>query len=188
MVTVMRGGEEVKLSKRAGSYLTLRDLIEEAGRDATRWFLIARRPDSQLIFDIDLARAQSNDNPVYYVQYAHARVASLLRQAGEKGYAYDQTDAFAHLSTLDDAHAQALLRELARYPEVVESAAATLEPHAITQYLRELATAFHTWYHAQPILVADPHLRNARLALSLATGQVLRNGLDLLGVSAPEKM
>jgi arginyl-tRNA synthetase len=193
MVTVMRGGEEVKLSKRAGSYLTLRDLIEEAGRDATRWFLVARRPDSQLTFDIDLARSQSNDNPVFYVQYAHARVCSLLRQAGEKGYTYDQQHGLAHLDTLVDdtlaeSPAQALLLELSRYPEVVEAAADTLEPHAIAQYLRELANAFHTWYHAQAILVEDATERDARLALSVATGQVLKNGLDLLGVSAPEKM
>ena len=188
MVTVMRGGEEVKLSKRAGSYLTLRDLIEEAGRDATRWFLIARRPDSQLTFDIDLARSQSNDNPVFYVQYAHARVCSLLRQAGEKGYTFDLQHGLAHLDTLVDEHAQALLFELSRYPEVVEAAAEMLEPHAIAQYLRELANGFHTWYHAQPILVEDAAQRDARLALSVATGQVLKNGLDLLGVSAPEKM
>ena len=188
MVTVMRGGEEVKLSKRAGSYLTLRDLIEEAGRDATRWFLIARKPDSQLTFDIDLARSQSNDNPVFYVQYAHARVRSLLRQAGEKGYTFDLQHGLAHLDTLVDEHAQLLLFELSRYPEVVEAAADTLEPHTIAQYLRELANAFHTWYHAQPILVEDAMQRDARLALSVATGQVLKNGLDLLGVSAPEKM
>jgi arginyl-tRNA synthetase len=188
MVTVMRGGEEVKLSKRAGSYLTLRDLVEEAGRDATRWFLVARKPDSQLTFDIDLARSQSNDNPVYYVQYAHARVCSLLRQAAEKGYAFDLQDGLAQLHTLDDEQALALLLELSRFGEVVEAAAVTLEPHSIAQYLRELATAFHTWYHAQPILVEDAALRNARLALTVATGQVLKNGLDLLGVSAPEKM
>ncbi|HWI24960.1 MAG TPA: arginine--tRNA ligase, partial [Lysobacter sp.] len=188
MVTVMRGGEEVKLSKRAGSYLTLRDLVEEAGRDATRWFLIARKPDSQLTFDIDLARSQSNDNPVFYVQYAHARVASLLRQAGEKGFTFDLANGLKHLDTLADPHALALMVELSRYPEVVESAAETLEPHAIAQYLRELANAFHTWYHAEPILVEDAAARDARLALSVATGQVLRNGLDLLGVSAPEKM
>jgi len=188
MVTVMRGGEEVKLSKRAGSYLTLRDLIEEAGRDATRWFLIARKPDSQLTFDIDLARSQSNDNPVFYVQYAHARVASLLRQAGEKGFTFDLANGLKHLDTLADPHALALMVELSRYPEVVESAAETLEPHTIAQYLRELANAFHTWYHAEPILVEDAAARDARLALSVATGQVLRNGLDLLGVSAPEKM
>jgi arginyl-tRNA synthetase len=188
MVTVMRGGEEVKLSKRAGSYFTLRDLIEEAGRDATRWFLIARKPDSQLVFDIDLARQQSNDNPVYYVQYAHARVCSLLRQAVEKGYVYDQANGLAHLDLLDDAASQALLEELTRYPEVVETAADTLEPHLIPVYLRELANAFHTWYHATPVLVDNADIRDARLTLSVATRQVLANGLDLLGVSAPEQM
>ena len=188
MVTVMRGGEEVKLSKRAGSYLTLRDLVDEAGSDATRWFLVARKPDSQLTFDIDLARSQSNDNPVYYVQYAHARVQSLLRQAKEKGYAFDIGNGLAQLHALDDPQALALLLELSRFGEVVEGAAVSLEPHAVAQYLRELATAFHTWYHAQPILVEDAALRDARLALCVATGQVLKNGLALLGVSAPEKM
>ncbi len=188
MVTVMRGGEEVKLSKRAGSYLTLRDLIEETSADAVRWFLVARKPDSQLTFDIDLARSQSNDNPVYYVQYAHARVCSLLRQAGEKGYAYDAANGHASLHLLDDAPAQDLMRELSRFPEVVEAAGATLEPHLVAQYLRELANAFHGWYHASPVLVEDGALRDARLALALATRQVLANGLHLLGVSAPEKM
>lgn len=188
MVTVMRGGEEVKLSKRAGSYFTLRDLIEEAGRDATRWFLIARKPDSQLTFDIDLARQQSNDNPVFYVQYAHARVCSLMRQAAEKGYAYDQANGLANLNLLDDDASQALTVELSRYAEVVETAAETLEPHLISIYLRELANAFHTWYHATPVLVDNAATRDARLALSAATRQVLANGLDLLGVSAPESM
>ncbi|HEU4813407.1 MAG TPA: arginine--tRNA ligase [Xanthomonadaceae bacterium] len=188
MVTVMRGGEEVKLSKRAGSYLTLRDLIEEAGRDATRWFLVARKPDSQLTFDIDLARSQSNDNPVFYVQYAHARVCSLLRQAREKGFTPDFGNGAANLHRLDDAPSQALMVEVARYPEVVETAAQALEPHLVAQYLRELAYAFHTCYHAQPILVDDADLRDARLALSVATRQVLANGLGLLGVGAPEAM
>ena len=188
MVTVMRGGEEVKLSKRAGSYLTLRDLIEETSADAVRWFLVARKPDSQLTFDIDLARSQSNDNPVYYVQYAHARICSLLRQAGEKGYAHDAARGDAALHRLDDAPAQELMRELSRFPEVVEAAGATLEPHLVAQYLRELANAFHGWYHASPVLVEDADLRDARLALALATRRVLANGLDLLGVGAPESM
>ena len=188
MVTVMRGGEEVKLSKRAGSYLTLRDLIEETSADAVRWFVVARKPDSQLTFDIDLARSQSNDNPVYYVQYAHARICSLLRQAGEKGNAHDAAHGEASLHLLDDAPAQELMRELSRFAEVVEAAGATLEPHLLAQYLRELANAFHGWYHASPVLVEDGPLRDARLALALATRQVLANGLDLLGVSAPEKM
>ena len=188
MVTVMRGGEEVKLSKRAGSYFTLRDLIEEAGRDATRWFLIARKPDSQLTFDIDLARQQSNDNPVFYVQYAHARVASLLRQAAEKGHVYDQAHALDNLSLLDDEGSLALLVELSRWPEVVEAAGQSLEPHLVAQYLRELAYAFHTWYANTPVLVEQADLRDARLALALAVRQGLANGLDLLGVSAPERM
>ena len=188
MVTVMRGGEEVKLSKRAGSYLTLSDLIEEAGRDATRWFLVARKPDSQLVFDIDLARQQSNDNPVFYVQYAHARVASLLRQAAEKGHVYDQAHALDNLSLLDDEGSLALLVELSRWPEVVEAAGQSLEPHLVAQYLRELAYAFHTWYANTPVLVEQAGLRDARLALALAVRQGLANGLDLLGVSAPERM
>ncbi len=188
MVTVMRGGEEVKLSKRAGSYLTLRDLIDEVGSDAVRWFLIARKPDSQLTFDIDLARQQSNDNPVFYVQYAHARVCSLLRQAQEKGLDYKQADGLAALSLLDDALSLELMNEISRYPEVVEAAGAALEPHQVAQYLRELAHAFHTWYHGTPVLVEDAALRNARLALAGAARQVLANGLGILGVSAPEKM
>ncbi|MGG6462302.1 arginine--tRNA ligase [Solilutibacter silvestris] len=188
MVTVMRGGEEVKLSKRAGSYLTLRDLIEEVGKDAVRWFLVARKPDSQLTFDIDLARSQSNDNPVYYVQYAHARVCSLLRQAGEKGFVVDIASGLANLQAVGDDASRELMRELSRFPEVVEQAGIDLEPHAIAQYLRELATAFHTAYHAQPVLVQAEAERNARLALCTATAQVLKNGLDLLGMTAPETM
>jgi arginyl-tRNA synthetase len=188
MVTVMRGGEEVKLSKRAGSYVTLRDLIEEAGRDATRYFLIARKSDSQLIFDIDLARSQSNDNPVYYIQYAHARVCSVLRQAAERGITFDRANGLKHLARLDNEHEAALMTELSRYPETVEAAAANLEPHLIAQYLRDLAYALHTYYHAHAFLVDDADLRDARLALVVAVRQVLANGLDLLGVSAPEKM
>jgi arginyl-tRNA synthetase len=188
MVTVMRGGEEVKLGKRAGGYLTLRDLIEETSADAVRWFLIARKPDSQLVFDIDLARQQSNDNPVFYVQYAHARVCSLLRQAAEKGFAYNQSNGLANLSRLDDDASLLLMVEISRYPETVETAGITLEPHLIAQYLREMAYAFHTWYAATPVLVEEAALRDARLALALAARQVLANGLGLLGVGAPEKM
>ncbi|WP_109124722.1 arginine--tRNA ligase [Dyella sp. C11] len=189
MVTVMRGGEEVKLSKRAGSYLTLRDLIEEAGRDATRYFLIARKADSQLVFDIDLARSQSNDNPVYYIQYAHARVCRVLEELAERGLpAVDAQAGVAQLGRLDSEHEQALFTELSRYPEVVEAAAANLEPHLIAQYLRELAGALHSYYHEHKWIVDDAELRNARITLALATRQVIRNGLDLLGLSAPEKM
>jgi len=188
MVTVMRGGEEVKLSKRAGSYVTLRDLIDEAGRDATRWFLAARKADSQLVFDIDLARARTNDNPVYYVQYAHARVASVMRQLGERGLAWDRANGLANLARLDDAAEQQVLVELSRYGEVVEAAGIHLEPHLVATYLRELAAAFHGWYNTSQFIVEDAALRDARLALACAVKQVLANGLDLLGVSAPENM
>ena len=188
MVTVMRGGEEVKLSKRAGSYMTLRDLVDEAGGDATRWFLVARRADAQLTFDIDLARAQSNDNPVFYVQYAHARICSVLRQAAERGMVHDAAHGVEALPRLDGAQAQVLMWELSRFPEVVESAAGDLEPHQIAQYLGEIAYAFHTWYNAEPFLVEDADLRDARLLLARATQQVLANGLGLLGISAPEQM
>jgi arginyl-tRNA synthetase len=188
MVTVTRGGEEVKLSKRAGSYLTLRDLIDEVGRDATRYFLTARKSDSQLIFDIDLARAQTNDNPVYYIQYAHARVASVMRQLAERGLAWDRANGLANLARLDSESEQALMVELSRYPEVVETAGENLEPHLIATYLRELAAAFHMYYNTHQFLVDDAGLRDARLALAQATRQVLANGLDLLGISAPESM
>jgi arginyl-tRNA synthetase len=188
MVTVTRGGEEVKLSKRAGSYLTLRDLIEEAGRDATRYFLIARKSDSQLIFDIDLARAQTNDNPVYYIQYAHARVASVMRQLAERGLVWDRANGLAQLTKLDSESEQALMVELSRYPEVVETAGENLEPHLVATYLRELAAAFHMYYNTHQFLVDDAAIRDARLTLAQATRQVLANGLGLLGISAPESM
>ncbi len=188
MVTVMRGGEEVKLSKRAGSYVTLRDLIDEVGRDATRWFLIARKSDSQLVFDIDLARAQTNDNPVYYVQYAHARVASVMRQLAERGLSWDRANGLANLARLDGEAEQLVLVELSRYAEVVEIAGANLEPHLIATWLRELAAAFHGWYNTSQFIVDDAGLRDARLALANAVRQVLANGLDLLGMSAPESM
>ena len=188
MVTVMRGGEEVKISKRAGSYVTLRDLIDEAGRDATRYFLIARKADSQLVFDIDLARSQSNDNPVYYIQYAHARASRVFRELADRGLSSDRGNGLAKLPLLDTEHEQALMVELSRYPEMVESAAANLEPHLIAQYLRELAGSLHSYYHEHKWIVDDADLRDARLALVAATQQVLKNGLDLLGISAPESM
>jgi len=188
MVTVMRNGEEVKLSKRAGNYVTLRDLIDEVGRDATRYFLVARAPYSQLTFDIDLALSQSNDNPVYYIQYAHARSCSVLRKLVEQGWEWQTHSALQHLNLLQEEHEKALLRRLDHYPEVVASAAANNEPHNVATYLRELAGEFHTWYNAHKMLVEDSNLRDARVALSQATGQVIANGLGLLGVSAPEVM
>ncbi|MFM1910699.1 MAG: Arginine--tRNA ligase [Pseudomonadota bacterium] len=184
MVTVMRGGEEVKLSKRAGSYVTLRDLIEEVGCDATRYFLAARRADSQLIFDIDLARAQTNDNPVYYIQYAHARICSVLAQWGGDPTGLPKVD----LSSLSSAHDAALMQRLSEFPEVVENATNDLAPHTIANYLKDLASDLHSFYNEHKILVEDETTKLARLALVSATQQVLKNGLQLLGVSAPNKM
>lgn len=184
MVTVMRSGEEVKLSKRAGSYVTLRDLIEEVGCDATRYFLAARRADSQLVFDIDLARSQSNDNPVYYIQYAHARICSVLNQWNDDVAKLMHTD----LSPLNAAHETALMQRLSEFPEVVANAANDLAPHTIANYLKELASDMHSYYNEYKFLIDDEQLKLARLSLISATQQVLKNGLDLLGVSAPEKM
>ncbi len=184
MVTVMRGGEEVKISKRAGSYVTLRDLIDEVGRDATRYFFVMRKSDTHLVFDIDLAREQTENNPVYYIQYAHARVCRVLEQWG--GDANKLSD--ADLSPLTGAHELELLQALIDYPDVVDTAASELAPHAIAFYLKELAGKLHTYYNAERFLVDDDQLKLARLALITATRQVLKNGLALLGVSAPEKM
>ena len=184
MVTVMRGGEEVKLSKRAGSYVTLRDLIEEVGCDATRYFLAARRADSQLVFDIDLARAQTNDNPVYYIQYAHARICSVLAQWGG-----DTTSLLsADLSPLNTPQEAVLMQKLSEFPEVVKNAADDLAPHMIANYLKECASELHSYYNDTKFLVDDVPTKLARLALISATQQVLKNGLNLLGVSAPTKM
>lgn len=184
MVTVMRGGEEVKLSKRAGSYVTLRDLIEEVGCDATRYFLAARSPDSQLVFDIDLARAQTNDNPVYYIQYAHARICSVLGQWGGD----ETTLQNVVLDTLDSSHETQLMQRLAEFPEVVAGACDNLAPHLVANYLRSLAGDLHSYYNDTKFLVDDEAIKLPRLALIAVTRQVLRNGLDLLGVSAPIRM
>ena len=188
MVTVMRDGQEVKLSKRAGSYITLKDLIDEVGRDATRYFLCARAPNSQLTFDIDLALSQSNDNPVYYIQYAHARVCSMMRKLEENNWSWQADSALTHLDLLTQDHETALLRRLDRYPEIIANAAANSEPHTVASYLRDLAGEFHAYYNAHKALVDDKPLRDARLALSQAVRQVLANGLDMLGLSAPETM
>jgi arginyl-tRNA synthetase len=184
MVTVMRSGEEVKLSKRAGSYVTLRDLIEEVGCDATRYFLAARRADSQLIFDIDLARAQTNDNPVYYIQYAHARICSVLSQWGGDITQLIATD----LSVLTSKQETALMQKLSEFPDVVQNAAIDLTPHTIANYLKECASYLHGYYNDTKFLVEDEATKLARMTLITATRQVLKNGLDLLGVSAPSKM
>ena len=188
MVTVMRGGEEVKISKRAGSYVTLRDLIDEVGRDATRYFLAARKADSQLTFDIDLARSQSSDNPVYYIQYAHARVCSIFRKLAEAGQSWTMEQGVESLSALTLDNEKDLIVKLGRYPEVVKNAANNREPHQIANYLKELAAEFHTYYNSEKTLVEDDDIRNARLTLAEAVRQVIANGLDLLGVSAPTEM
>ena len=184
MVRVVRGGEEVKISKRAGSYVTLRDLIEWTSADAVRFFLLSRKPDTEYTFDVDLAVQQNNDNPVYYVQYAHARIRSVLAAWGGDV----ATLADADLAPLDTPAAQALMLLLARYPDMLGAAASDFAPHDVTFYLRELAASYHSYYDAERILVDDEALRTARLALVAATAQVLHNGLSVLGVSAPNKM
>ena len=184
MVRVMRGGAEVKISKRAGSYVTLRDLVDWVGRDATRFFLVSRRADTEFTFDVDLALAQSDENPVYYVQYAHARVCSVFAQwSGDARQLVG-----APLAALGSARELALLQRLAEFPELVRAAALEFAPHAVAFYLRELAGQFHSYYNAERILVDDEQVRGARLALCAAVRQVLANGLALLGVSAPERM
>ncbi len=189
MVRVMRGGEEVKMSKRAGSYVTLRDLIDWVGRDATRFFLVSRKADTEFVFDVDLALSQSEDNPVYYVQYAHARICSVLAQAETAGVVLDESSALQRdLSPLGAGRELALLGRLAQYPQVLSDAADELAPHQLAFYLKDLAGDFHGFYNAERVLVDDSVLRDARLALLLATRQVLRNALGLLGVSAPERM
>ncbi|HEY7638507.1 MAG TPA: arginine--tRNA ligase [Steroidobacteraceae bacterium] len=188
MVRVMRGGEEVKISKRAGEYVTLRELTEWVGRDAVRFFLISRRADSEFVFDVDLALSQSEENPVYYVQYAHARVCSVFRQLQEKGHTHDREVGERNVARLTEPHEKALIRRVTYYPELLETAARALEPHQLAHYLRDLAGDFHTYYNAHTFIVDDVGLRNARLNLVAATRQVLENGLKLLGVSAPEKM
>jgi arginyl-tRNA synthetase len=184
MVRVMKGGEEVKLSKRAGTFVTLGELIEWVGKDAVRFFLVARKADSEFTFDIDLALSQSEENPVYYVQYAHARICSVLRESGLDANALAQAD----VSALTHEKAEALATKLADYPTLIATAARDLAPHMIPYYLRELAASFHTYYNAERFLVDDLRLKTARVALAAATAQVLKNGLQLIGVSAPERM
>lgn len=187
MVTVMKNGEEVKISKRAGSYVTLRDLIEWTSKDAVRFFLISRKADTEFVFDVDLALKQNDENPVFYVQYAHARIHSVRAQYADKGGDLAAIGA-AQLSLLTAPTELALMTRLAEYPDMLRNAAVGLAPHDVAFYLRDLAGAFHSYYAAERFLVDDVELGRARVALLTATAQVLRSGLALLGVSAPEKM
>ncbi|HEX9772499.1 MAG TPA: arginine--tRNA ligase [Steroidobacteraceae bacterium] len=187
-VTLYRGAEKAQMSTRSGEFVTLRELRREVGNDAARFFYVTRSYDQHLDFDLELAKSHSNDNPVYYIQYAHARVCSVMRQLGEKGHAYDGAQGRASLALLAEPHEQALLTSLSRYPEMVELAALQRAPHALVHYLRDLANDFHTYYNAHTFIVEDAPLRDARLTLVLGLRQVIANGLTLLGVSAPESM
>jgi arginyl-tRNA synthetase len=184
MVRVVRGGAEVKISKRAGSYVTLRDLIDWTSADAVRFFLLSRKPDTEYTFDVDLAVQKNNDNPVYYVQYAHARICSVLEAWGGDVAALADAD----LTPLDTPAAQALMLRLAEYPDMLAGAARDFAPHDVSFYLRELAASYHSYYDAERILVDDENVKRARLALVAATARVLQNGLAVLGVSAPTRM
>jgi arginyl-tRNA synthetase len=183
-----RGGEKAQMSTRSGEFITLRELRKEVGRDAARFFYVMRKCEQHMDFDLDLAKSQSSDNPVYYVQYAHARIHAVFRQAADKSIEVAPSAGTTNLERLTEAHETALLKTLSRYPEVVESAATNEEPHQLTHYLRELANDFHTYYNAHQFLVEEASLRDARIKLILAVREVLRNGLNLLGVSAPEQM
>ncbi len=188
MVRVMRGGEEVKISKRAGSYVTLRDLIEWTSKDAVRFFLLSRKPDTEYTFDVDLAIQKNNDNPVYYVQYAHARICSVLQAWADKDAGDVATLKSVELTALESPQAKALMLQLAKYPAMLSAASNDFAPHDVTFFLRDLAACYHSYYDAERILVDDEAIKNARLALVAATAQVLSNGLKVLGVSAPVKM
>jgi len=206
MVTVMRGGQEVKISKRAGSYVTVRDLIEwsggvrddmdqaerdaalRRGRDAVRFFLVSRKADTEFVFDVDLALAQNDENPVYYVQYAHARICSVLGQWTEREGGNEADLADADLAALTHPRELELMMQLAVYPDMLRQAAQDLTPHDVAFYLRQLASSFHAYYNAERVLVDDAALKRARLALLLAVRQVLHNALSVLGVSSPQRM
>ena len=188
IVSLFRGGEKAKMSKRSGDYVTLRDLRMEVGNDAARLFYVMRSNDQHLDFDMELAKSRSNENPVYYIQYAHARVSSVLRQLAERGMLHDAARGLRSLGKLTEAQEQQLLKRIASFPELVEQCAAQRAPHALVHYLRDLANDFHTYYSAHQFIVEDAQVRDARLDVALATQIVIRNGLKLLGVSAPDTM
>jgi arginyl-tRNA synthetase len=188
MVRVIKEGQEVKISKRTGGYVTLRDLIDWTSKDAVRFFLLSRKPDTEYTFDVDLAVKKNNDNPVYYVQYAHARICSVLASWSERDGGDPTALAQVDLSALNTSAAQNLMLTLAKYPEMLAAAARDFAPHDVSFYLRDLAATYHSYYDAERILVDDESVKKARLALVAATAQVIRNGLAVLGVSAPAKM
>ena len=187
-VTLYRAGEKLAMSTRSGEFVTLRQLRDEVGNDAARFFYVMRSNDQHLDFDLELAKSRSNDNPVYYIQYAHARVASVFRQLEEKNLGRDPDSGGANLARLGEAHEKALMTAISRYPEIIELAAESRAPHHLVHYLRDLANDFHTYYNAHTFLVDDDELRNARLALIDAARQVIAAGLGILGVSAPDSM
>ncbi|HEV8443328.1 MAG TPA: arginine--tRNA ligase [Steroidobacteraceae bacterium] len=188
LVSLFRGGEKLSMGKREGNFVTLRDLRNEVGNDACRFFYLMRSHDQALDFDLELAKSRSNENPVYYVQYAHARVCSVMKELGVRSLGYDAVQGAAHLALLANDHEQAVITALSRYPEIVERAALDRTPHSLVHYLRDLANTLHTYYNAEKWIVEDAALRNARITLVLAVQQVIRNGLRILGVSAPESM
>jgi arginyl-tRNA synthetase len=187
-VTLYRGGEKLSMSTRSGEFVTLRQLREDVGNDAARFFYVMRSNDQHLDFDLELAKSRSNENPVYYIQYAHARVASVFRQLEERGLGFDRAAGVHNLSRLGEEHEEALMRTISRYPEILELAAANRAPHHLVHYLRDLANDFHTYYNAHTFIVDDAELRDARLALIAAVREVIASGLGILGVSAPQSM
>jgi arginyl-tRNA synthetase len=187
-VSLFRGTQKIPMGKREAQFVTLRQLREEVGNDAARFFYLMRSHEQPLDFDLELAKSRTNENPVYYIQYAHARVASVMKQLRARGLSFERAPGLAAIATLGSPQEQGVLSSLTRYPEFVEQAALNRTPHTLVHYLRDLANAFHTYYNAEQFIVEDAALRNARLALVLGVQQVLRNGLALLGVSAPESM
>ena len=185
---LFRGKEKLQMSTRSGEFITLKELVKEVGKDAARFFYIQRKNEQHLDFDLELAKSESNDNPVYYIQYAHARICSVFRQMNEKGYSFIKSEELSDLSVLSDPHEIKLLASLARYPDVIENSAISFEPHQLAYYLKELANDFHTYYNASKFLVDDNLIRNARLSLIFSARQVIKDGLSLLGVSSPEEM
>jgi arginyl-tRNA synthetase len=188
LVSLFRGGEKLSMGKREGNFVTLRDLRNEVGNDACRFFYLMRSHDQALDFDLELAKSRSNENPVYYVQYAHARVCSVMKELGARSLSYDAAAGAASLALLGNTHEHAVITAISRYPEIIERAAIDRTPHTLVHYLRELANTLHTYYNAEKWIVEDSALRNARITLALAVQQVIRNGLGILGVSAPESM